>query len=169
MAQARAYIREGLIVGAVGYVVVAAFFTVFDLLAGRGVAFTLNLLGKMVFRGIRDPAILQLPIAPDMAAMAAYNFLHLVLSLVVGTLVAWLATQVDERPALRFPVLGVLVAGYVATIALVTIFVGEASQLLPWWTIVTVNTLAALSGGAYLLRAHPTLPGSLRHGVTALR
>ncbi len=167
MAKAKGCVREGLTVGVVGYLVVAVFFTVFDLLAGRGIAFTLNLLGKMVFRGVRDPAILQLPIAADTGAMIAYNFLHLFLSLAVGLFVAWLVTRVEKRPGLRYPVLGILIGGYVGTIAVVTMFAGEVSQLLPWWTIVTVNTLAALGGGAILLKAHPGLFGGMRGGTPA--
>lgn len=118
---------------------VAVFFTVFDLLAARGPAFTLNLLGKMVFSGVRDPAILLLPIAPDMVAMVAYNFLHLFPSLTVGLFVAWLMARGEDRPRLGFPVFIVLVAGYLVTIVGITMFAGDVAQLLPWWTIVTGN------------------------------
>jgi hypothetical protein len=155
-------VREGLIVGVVGYAVVAVFFTVFDLLAGRGAVSTLNLLGKMVFRGIRDPAILQLPIAADPTAMVGYNFLHLFISLAVGLLVAWLVGQVEERPTLGYPVLGVLIAGYFVTIAVVSLFAEDVSQLLPWWTIVTVSTLAFIGGGVVLIRGHAGLLGRVR-------
>ena len=43
---------------------------------------------------------------------------------------------------------------------------GDAIALLPWWTVVTVNTLAAIGGGAYLWKAHPGLMDRVR-GVSA--
>ena len=90
MARHQSAVREGLFLGVMGYAAVAAFYTILDLLAGRDPLFTLNLLGKIVFRGARDPSILQLPLAPDTGAMVAYNFLHLGVALAVGFLVAWL-------------------------------------------------------------------------------
>jgi len=143
--------------GMIGYAAVAVFYAAFDVLAGRGAVFTLNLLGKVMFRGVRDPAILQLPIAPDVAGMVMYNFVHLFVALGVGLFVAWLMAKVEERPQTLYPVLGVAVAGYVVTVVAVAFLTQWASLLLPLWTIVTVNTLAALGGGAFLWRAHPDL------------
>jgi len=149
-------VREGVVVGLIGFVAVALFYMLFDLLAGQGFLFTLNLLGKVLFRGVRDPAILQLPIARDVGAMAAYNFLHLAVSLAVGLFVAWLVDLVEENPGRGRSVLLVMVGGYLATVAALAVF-ARGIALLPLWSIVSVNTLAALGGGLYLWRAHPAL------------
>lgn len=157
MARTGNTLREGLVVGLIGYAAVAVFYAAFDVLAGRGAVFTLNLLGKVMFRGVRDPAILQLPIAPDVAGMVMYNFVHLLVALSVGLFVAWLMAKAEERPKIMVPVLGVAVAGYIVTVVAVAFLTQWISLLLPLWTIVTVNSLAALGGGAFLWRAHPGL------------
>ncbi|MFQ5537143.1 MAG: hypothetical protein ACE5GJ_06790 [Gemmatimonadota bacterium] len=165
MSRRASSLQEGLIVGLIGYAVVAVFYAVFDILAGKSAVFTLNLLGQMLFRGVRDPAVLQLPMAPDLWAMVGYNFVHLFVSLAVGIFVAWLVANVEERPHLGRPVLAVLIAGYVITVLVVAVFARDASQLMPLWTILVVNTLAALGGGAYLWKAHPGLAQKIRGNV----
>ena len=82
MTPASRTVPEGLVAGLVAYVAVAAFYAAFDLLAARGALYTLDLLGKAVFRGLRDPAVLRLPFQHDLVAMVLYNGLHLLLSLI---------------------------------------------------------------------------------------
>ncbi len=157
MAGQRQTVRDGLLVGAIGYVSVALFFTLFDLLAGRGPVFTLNVLGKVMFRGARDAAILQLPIPADVGAMAMYNFFHLVVALAVGLFVTWLVEQVESRPERGIVVMVVILGGYVGTVLTVARLSAGIAPLLPFWTVVVVNTLAAAGGGFFLARAHPGL------------
>lgn len=47
-------LRDGLMLGLIAFVVVAAFYNAFDLIAARGPFHTVNLLGRSVFHGIRD-------------------------------------------------------------------------------------------------------------------
>ncbi|HSG07031.1 MAG TPA: hypothetical protein VLA36_01650 [Longimicrobiales bacterium] len=164
MARTRSTVREGIVVGLIGFTAVALFYTLFDLLAGQGFLFTLNLLGKVIFRGVRDPAVLQLPIARDVGAMAAYNCLHLVVSMAVGLFVSWLVDLVEESPRRGRPVALVMAAGYVATVSAVALFARDVAPLIPFWSVVAVNTLAALGGGLYLWRTHPGLWGRVRAG-----
>jgi hypothetical protein len=149
--------REGLIVGVIGYGAVAVFYTLFDLLAGRGWVFTLDLLGKVLFRGVRDPAVLQLPMQPDLGAMFVYNLLHLAISLAVGLFVAGLVARAERRPRIGYSMLLVLVAGYLITVAAIAVLARDIAPLLPLWSIVIVNTLAAIGGGLFLWHAHPDL------------
>ena len=150
-------VREGVVVGLIGFAAVAVFYTLFDLLAGQGFFFTLNLMGEVLFRGARDPAVLQLPMPLDLGAMAAYNFLHLFSSLGVGLFVAWLVDLVEENPRRGYAAALVMLAGYVITVVGVALFARDVAPLLPLWTVVTVNTLAALGGGIYLWSVHPGL------------
>ena len=108
--------REGLIVGLIAYMSVAAFYAVFDLLASRGSLHTLDLLGKVVFRGLRDPTVLQLPIQYDPMSMLWYNGLHLVASLAIGLNVTRLVVQGERHPAQASVVLAIIVLGFVVTI-----------------------------------------------------
>jgi hypothetical protein len=154
--------REGLIVGSIGYAAVAVFYTLFDLLAGRGWIFTLDLLGKVLFRGVRDPAVLQLPMEPDLGAMFAYNLLHLAISLAVGLFVAGLVARAERRPRIGYSTLLVLAAGYLITVAAIAVLARDIDPLLPLWSIVIVNTIAAMGGGLFLWHAHPDLWGRVR-------
>ena len=54
-------IRDGIAVGLIGYATVAVFYSLFDVLAARDALHTVNVLGQALFRGLRDPAILQFP------------------------------------------------------------------------------------------------------------
>jgi hypothetical protein len=148
-------IREGLIVGGIAYFAVAAFYAAFDLLAARGPLFTVDLLGKAVFQGLRDPSVLELPIQPDVSAIAKYNVLHLVISLIIGLIVTGLVELCERRPSQARLVLFTLVAGFVVTIVGVGLLTSPIRLLVPWWSIVVANALAVMLAGAYLLRRRP--------------
>lgn len=148
-------LREGLLVGLVAYASVAAFYAVFDFLAARGPLFTVNLLGLAVFRGVRDPSILQLPIPVDAMAVFWYNALHLLLSLVIGLIVVRLVAQAEGHPSQARAMLFTIVAGFVVTILGVGILTESMRPLLPWWSIVVANLVAVGMAGSYLLRTHP--------------
>jgi len=147
--------REGLILGFIAYLSVAAFYAVFDLLAARGTLYTVNLLGKAVFGGPADAAALQQPIALDMQAMFWYDALHLVASLAVGMVVIALVAQAERRPSTAPLAFVTIVGGYAATIVTVGLLSEPIRQVLPWWTIVVANSSAVVLGGAYVLRNHP--------------
>ncbi len=148
-------LREGLVVGLTAYAAVAAFYAGFDLLAARGSLYTVNLLGMAVFKGLRDPAVLQLPVALDPTAIFWYNALHLVLSLAIGLTVVRLVAQAERRPSQAQLVLATIVAGFVVTILAVGFLTSPMRQVLPWWSIVVANSLAVALAGLYLLRKHP--------------
>lgn len=148
-------IREGLVVGAMAYAAVALFYAMFDALAARGGLFTVNLLGLALFRGQRDPAILQLPIALDWTALLGYNAVHLMISLVIGVTVVGLAAHAERNPARASAVTAIIIAGFAVTILAVGQFTAAIRPLLPWWSIVVANSFAVLVAGRYLLKRHP--------------
>ena len=150
-------VREGLVVGLIAYIAVAVFYGVFDLLAARGMLYTLDLLGKVVFRGLRDPAVLQLPIQYDASAMIWYNGLHLVTSLIIGMIVTGLVVQAERHPAQASVALVTIVMGFVVTILGVGYLTTAMRPVLPWWSIVVANALAVLFAGWFLLRRHSGL------------
>jgi hypothetical protein len=155
MTPATRTVREGLVVGLIAYVAVAAFYALFDFLAARGSLYTLNLLGQAVFRGLRDPAVLELPVPPDPGAMLRYNALHLSASLAIGLVVTWLASQAERRPAQAHLAGLTIVAGFIVTILGVGLLTTPIRPVLPWWSIVVANTLSVLFAGWYLVRKHP--------------
>ena len=148
-------IREGLIVGLIADVSVAVFYAVFDFLAARGTFFTVDMLGNAVFRGLRDPSVLLLPVKPDPGAIPEYNALHLVISLAIGLVVVGLVEYAERHPQRARPVTLVILAGFVVTIFAVDLLMGPIRPLVPWWSIVVANAFAVLLAGLYLLRKRP--------------
>jgi heme A synthase len=154
-------IRDGIVVGLIGYAAVALFYSMFDLLAARGTFYTVNLLGRAVFRGLRDPEVLMFPVTLDVAAIVSYNSLHLALALIIGLVVTWLVGYAEEHPPRRFAVVLVIIAGFVVTVLAVGMLTAGMRPLLPWWSIVMANILAVALAGVYLMRRRPGLAGRM--------
>jgi hypothetical protein len=155
MSGARGTIRDGLVVGFVASVAVAVFYAVFDLLAARGALHTPTVLGSAVFRGLRDPTVLQLPLAPDTAAVVWYSLLHLALSLVIGLMVMTLVADAERTPSHAPMVLSIIVAGFFVTVLAVGYLTRDMRPVLPWWSIVAANLLAVVVASEYVVRRHP--------------
>lgn len=149
--------REGAVVGLIGYASVALFYSVFDMLAARGTLYTVDLLGRTVFRGLRDTGILLFPIERDIGAILMYNALHFVVALAIGLIVTGLVHFAEQHPSRAPLVLIIIVAGFVATILTVGMLTTAMRSVLPWWSIVVANAFAAIVAGSYLLQRRPGL------------
>lgn len=150
-------IRDGLVVGLIAYASVALFYTVFDVLAARGVLYTVDLLGRALFKGLRDPAVLMFSIDRDWGAIFAYNAVHAAVSLGIGVVVAGLVEQAERHPPQAVLVFVTIVAGGALTVFGVAYLTESMRPVLPWWSIVVANGFAALLAGAYLVRRRPGL------------
>jgi hypothetical protein len=150
-------VREGLVVGFIGFGAVALFYAAFDFLAARGFLFTVNLLGQAVFYGLRDPSVLETPFPVDRNAVIMYTILHLLVALAIGQVVAWLAAQLEGPPAQARLAVLVIVAGFFVTVFGIGMVSSPIRVLLPWWSVVLANLLAVAVAGAYLLGRHPGL------------
>ncbi|HEX9164455.1 MAG TPA: hypothetical protein VF862_00990 [Gemmatimonadales bacterium] len=159
MTERRPIERDGLRAGLIAAGAVALFYAGFDQLAARGPLYTVNLLGLALFRGVRDPAIRQLPIAIDTGAILTYTVLHLALSVVIGVIVTRFLGIARREPGKAPMIWLLLVAGGVATILAIGYATGPLRVLLPWWSIVVANALAVAVVGADLLRRHPDVGG----------
>lgn len=155
MAAAGRTIRQGVIVGLIAFASVAVFYAAFDVLAARGTLYTVDLLGKAVFRGLRDPSVLQMPITPDFTTIAYYSVLHLALSLVIGIVVTGLVERSEQEPSQASFIFLILVAGFIVTVAAVGVLSDPIRAVLPWWSIVVANAAASACAGAYLLKTRP--------------
>jgi heme A synthase len=153
----RLTLRDGVVVGLIGYATVALFYSFFDLLAARDALHTVNMLGRAVFRGLRDPSILQFPLSLDAGAIFAYNALHLLLALAIGLVVVTLVTIGDRSPERRRTVRVVIAAGFIATVLVVGALTAPMRTVLPWWSIVVANALSTFFGATYLLSKRPEL------------
>jgi len=154
-------LREAMMLGGLAYVGVAFFYAAFDLLAARGSLYTVDVLGKALFRGLRDPSVLQLPIQVDLTAIFLYNALHLGTSLFIGWVIAWLIARAERGPGSAYLSLIVIVAGFFVTVAVVQSLTEPIRLLLPTWSIVTANGVATLVAGAALVWKRPEVVGIL--------
>ncbi|HZJ00640.1 MAG TPA: hypothetical protein VFD22_08245 [Gemmatimonadaceae bacterium] len=163
----RGVLREGITVGLIGYAAVALFYSSFDFLASRGALYTVNLLGRALVRGLRDPSVLMFPLSPDWSAIFLYNVFHLIIALAVGIFVTSIVAAAEENPARRGMVRVIIVGGFFATIMVVATLTTPIRPLIPMWSVIGANALAAILAGAYLLRRRPGLWGRLALGATA--
>lgn len=145
-------VRDGMIMGLIASVAVAVFYAVFDFLAARGVFYTVDLLGKALFQGLRDPSILLLPVQPDTGVILLYSVVHVAIALVIGVIVAALVGHAEVHAEHARWIVAVIVGGFVVTILAVGFMTTSFRELLPWWSIVTANALAVLFAGLYLIR-----------------
>jgi hypothetical protein len=150
-------VRDGVIVGFIGSAAVALFYSAFDFLASRGTMYTVNLLGKAVFRGLRDPSVLMFPLELDAGAIVRYNALHFVVAMVIGIVVTAMISTADRNPSRRRIVRVLIVAGLVITVVIVAALTTPIRPLLPMWSIVAANVLAMLLAGLYLVWRRPGL------------
>lgn len=155
MSSQRDRYRDGLVVGLLAYAAVAVFYAVFDLLAGRGLSFTVNLLGRTIFRGLRDGAVLLLPVEIDPTAIFLYNLFHGLASLAIGVIVVSLVEYAQRVPARARVVLAVIVGGFFITVAFVGWATTPIRPVLPWWSVVVANSLATVVGAVYLVKVRP--------------
>lgn len=148
-------LREGLVVGLIAYAGVAVFYAFFDLLAGRGMLFTVNLLGLAVFHRSRLPADAQAALPLDVMAALQYSTLHLVISLAIGVAVTGLVRLAERREVPAPIILVAIIAGFDLTIIVVGMLTISLRPAFPWWSIFGANTLAAVLAAWYLTRRRP--------------
>lgn len=165
MTRSNRIVREGIIVGLIGFAAVALFYVVFDFLAARGFLFTVNLLGNAVFFGLRDPGVLQAPIAINLGAVLMYTALHLATALAIGLLVSWLASYLEGSPSEARLATLLIAAGFFVTIFGIGMLSSPIKALLPWWSVVLANALAVVVAGTWLWGRHPGLGRRLRQAA----
>lgn len=155
-------LRDGLLLGSLAFLTVAFFYAAFDFLAARGPLFTVDLLGKALFRGLRDPAVLNLPVEPDTTAVVLYTALHLAASLAIGLVVAWLLDVVGRGGSAAWLARGAVVVGFAVTVTVAWAMTVPLRPLLPQWSIVAANALAVVVAGSVFAARRP---GAVRRFV----
>lgn len=150
-------VREGLVAGLLGAVVVAAWFLIFDLARGRPL-FTPGALGSTLFLGAASLEEVRVEALP----VIGYTVIHLGAFIVAGFLAAAIAAAAEEQPPLVLAAVlffAVFEAFFMGALAMIAEFLLGA---LAWWTIAVGNLLAAGSMGWYLWMHHPKLREALR-------
>jgi hypothetical protein len=151
-------VREGVVAGLLGAVVVAAWFLIFDLARGNPL-FTPAALGSTLFLGAASVD----EVVVSGLTVLGYSILHLGAFILTGFLVAGIAAAADDQPPLVLAAVllfAVFEAFFMGSLAMVAEFLLGA---LAWWTIAVGNLLAALSMGWYLWMNHPKLRAALQN------
>ncbi|MGH7590229.1 MAG: hypothetical protein ACREL2_02235 [Gemmatimonadales bacterium] len=145
-------VRESIVTGFLGALVVAVFFFVIDLLHGQPLA-TPSVLGQVILFHVRDPLVNVI----DPAAVVGYTVLHFSAFILIGIIATWLVHVAIHNPLVRLALL-MLVVAFEGFFAGITLMFSEATrQLFPLWSVLAANLLAAGVMGGYLWRHHPAL------------
>jgi hypothetical protein len=152
----RSVLREGIIAGLIGAVVVAVWFFVYDLV--RGHAFmTPGLLGAFVFYGVNTPAGLE----PALGPILGYTVLHGLAFIAFGVIAASLMAVSEREPAIFVGFIILFACFEAFFFAMVQVFGLSQAGSLTWWSVLVGNLLASLAMLWYFFRAHRALPRSL--------
>jgi hypothetical protein len=150
-------LREGVVVGLIGAVVVAGWFLLIDIVAGR-ILFTPAALGSVIFHGATGEAAVQM----DAVTILGYTGLHLAAFFFTGLLAAAVVALAEDRHPY------ILLGGVLLFVTFETFFVGVLTivaqwllDVIPWWSIAVGNLLAAVAMGYYLWTRHPRLAVAL--------
>lgn len=152
-------LTQGLIAGFVGYAAVVVFFALANLIAGRSPFHTAAALGSSLFYGLRDPALLTIEPGP----VLAYNGVHLILSLIIGTIGAWLIFEIERHHFLWYFVGFIFLAGFIYSLVAIGIISAEIAHVLPWWSVLAANLIWVGSLGIYLWLQHRDLMAAIKH------
>ena len=166
----RSVVREGIVAGLIGAVVVAVWFFVFDLLRGRPFL-TPTLLGSMVFFGVQTPTGLE----PAVGPILGYTILHGLAFIAFGVVAATMMAMSEREPALFIAFVILFASFEVFVFGVVGALSKSILGALVWWAILVGNLLASVAMLWYFFRAHravsQTLIGSwgsvLREGIVA--
>jgi hypothetical protein len=146
-------ITDGLVSGFIGYLAVAAFLGVVNVLSSRPLLHTATVLGQLVVGGSADAQGAAIQAAP----VLAYNAVHLAIFLVIGLVASLLILATERHPNLWLAYFLIFLTLVMATAITFTVFVGPVVAVLPWWSLIGANLAAAVAMGGYLAWRHPTL------------
>jgi hypothetical protein len=143
-------IAEGTDAGILGGLAVALWFLVLDTIA-RHPFQTPSLLGQVVLFGDSTPDTSRLVFG----AILVYTAFHFAVFALVGMGLVVLVHWGERDSVVRYALLPVFLVFEVMFYGLLEVFSERTNELFPFWTVVTANTLAAISMGLYLWYKHP--------------
>ena len=153
-------IKEGLVTGLIGAVLVAVWFLGADLVSGRPAFYTPAALGSAVFLGARSAEAVQI----SLPIILGYSLLHMAAFIVTGLVAAGLfAVAEDASEAMLLGGVLLFVVFEVFSLGIVAILLSWLFETLTWWNILIANLIAAAGMGFYLVRRHPQLIYDLSH------
>lgn len=152
-------LKDGFVAGMVGAAGVAVWFLIVDTILAEPF-FTPAMLGSAVFRGLRDPTVVEIAFP----TVAGYTVIHLVTFLVVGTIAAALASMVEKFPSTLFLVVVMFAIFEFGFYLVVAVLARTLLGALAWWAVAAGNLLAAIGMGYFFWQVRPRIREALtRH------
>jgi hypothetical protein len=145
-------VREGVVAGIIGGVIVAAWFLVYDTASGQPFR-TPALLGAIVFNGMSQPA----GFGVTAALVLGYTVLHFFAFIMFGIASSILMVASEHEPVLAFGELILFVWFELCFVAFVTFLDQQAVEEIGWWNIVGGNVVALAAIIAYYEHYHPRI------------
>ena len=155
-------LEDGFFCGVLGAGVVALWYLVLDMLAGRPL-FTPSLLGSLLFQ--KGAALSNVTVEPQVVFW--YTAVHAFAFLVVGMIAAWLAAQFEKFPTVGIAMLFLFVIFETAFFAFALAVGKSVLGTLGLWTIAVANLLAAGAMAGYLWWRHPSAVRNMKSIWTA--
>ena len=145
--------QEGMIAGLIGAATVALWFLLVDVVAGRPL-YTPTVLGSALFR--RGAAPLA-EVLPDLEMVGMFTWVHGLVFLAIGGVVAWLLAYVERHPSAGFGILMLFVFFEFGFVAAAMVFAEPVLHALAWPAVLVANMLAAAAMGGYFWVRHRNL------------
>ncbi|MEN8375191.1 MAG: hypothetical protein ABFS34_07055 [Gemmatimonadota bacterium] len=153
-------LREGLYGGLIGAGAVAVWFLLIDAIFGR-LLFTPGALGSVLFHGARSVAEVQ----TDALTILGYSGLHVLAFFVTGLIAAAIVKEAEDYA------MPLILGAIMLFVVFETFFIGVLAivaqwllTVIPWWSILIGNIIAAGAMGSYLWRRHPKLRAAFEEG-----
>jgi hypothetical protein len=145
-------VREGVVAGVIGGVIVALWFLGYDTAIGHPFR-TPALLGAIVFNGMQQPV----DFAITLGLVLGYTALHFFAFIMFGIASSILMAASEYEPVLAFGELILFVWFELCFAAFVTFLDAQALELIGWWQIAAGNITALAAIIAYYEYRHPRI------------
>ena len=145
-------VREGIVSGIIGGVIVAAWFLIYDFATGSPFH-TPAMLGAIVFSGMAQPT----GFAVTAALVLGYTALHFFAFIMFGIASSILMVASEYEPVLALGELILFVWFELCFVAFVTFLDHTALVEIGWWNIIGGNVVALAAIIAYFEHGHPRI------------
>jgi len=159
-----AVVREGVLAGLMGGLIVAVWFLIYDVAIGHPFR-TPALLGAIIFNGMAEPQ----GFAVTAALVLGYTVLHFFAFIMFGIAASITMAASEYEPLLALGTLVLFVWFELCFAAFVTFLAQSAMQEIGWWNIVGGNVTALAAIIAFYEIRHPRVVPRIRERWVALR
>jgi hypothetical protein len=152
MGQWTGVLREGVVSGVIGGVIVAVWFLIYDVAGGHPFR-TPALLGAIVFNAMHQPA----SVGVSTAVVLGYTVLHFFAFIMFGIASSILMVASEREPVVALGEVVLFIWFELCFVAFVTFLDNTAVEEIGWWNIIGGNIAALAAIIAYFVHGHPRI------------